>query len=205
METKHSLLETTEETVIAWSYRYRMQLLALFLLILAAGIGFALVQLRRTVIENEVELKMVQAKTIQDQLQIARAYLGTKPIALSLLSIASQQIENGDDAGAKKTYDLFIENYRHHLFFNAAQLGRATAFELLGDNENALAEYLKVGYFQPADCYNPKGLLKAAALYEKKGDFKQAAKLLNDCSGRFHGTTYGQEAAGKLKLLSASP
>ncbi len=203
MEPKFSA-EELEISLTMWLYRYRMQLLALLFLILAIGLGLAWQQLHESAIQNEIQLKMLQAGSTQAQLDVARQYLDEKSVALYLLLIAEQQNDNKDFAGAKKTYELFIQHYPHHLFSNAAHLGLATDLELLDQPDAALAEYLHTGRAKPYDSYTPLALLRAAEIYDTKKEIKNERQVLGDCSNQFRETIYGKQASEKLKTLSES-
>lgn len=185
----------------SWLTRNKAPVIAGTLLVLAAGIGFASWQGRRISRENQATAALASVTTTDNQLSIAREFLGTDAAAAALLSVGSAQFEASNYAASAATYTLFLSHYPHHTLANSARLGLANALEAQGKTDEAIAAFMAVSKYQPADSYNPLGLLEAARLYKVKKNYASARQLLSDCVRDYKNTFYGQQAAEELKSI----
>jgi tetratricopeptide (TPR) repeat protein len=201
MEVMEYRQTISTDDALFWAERYRTPIVVFVLVITIIGLLMAAQHLSKSWRENEATQKIVQATTLDSKLQAATQYLGTDQAALTLLMVASDQNQAKDSAAAVKTYQLFLANYPHHQLRNAAHLGLGYSEELLGETDKALQDYVTVGQYRPANCYNALALLDAARMYEKKSDLKSARQALTDCSTEYRETLYGRQALEKLKSL----
>jgi len=96
----------------------------------------------------------------------------------------------GDILKQKKLYNAAIEKYRLAITetqsdFNAeTQFQIADCYEETGEGEQAVAEFLKVKYLYPEITrWSGKAGLRAAAIFENKGRWKDAKKIYEELSG----------------------
>jgi len=199
MEQRHA---ATADDAMLWFEEYRQPIFYLCLAFLIAVLIYGAMLLAHSMKESDTAGKLAAATTVDAKLQVATQYLGTDQAALALLFVSSEQGQDKNYDGAIKTYQLFLANYPHHPLSNAARIGLGSSEELKGLVEPALKDYLEAANRRPADSYNALALLDAARLYEKKADLKAARQALVDCSTEYHDTTYGRQAAEKLKELA---
>jgi tetratricopeptide (TPR) repeat protein len=121
-----------------------------------------------------------------------------------LISVAGDQYDKKDFAGALETYNLFLSHYSHHPLINAARLGKGWALEASGKTDDALAAFLAAGTANPTDSYSPAGLIEAARIYKNQNKFAEARQVLNDCIRISSTSYYGQVAKERLSEIPAA-
>jgi tetratricopeptide (TPR) repeat protein len=185
--------------------RYVVLGVAFVLLAAAVSIGLLCWNLRYEIRQSEAKLMVSQAPTAQAKLEAIKPFLGEPYVAVDLMLIAADLMDQSQNELAVTAFAAFLRHYSSHPLRNGAVLGLASSKEAAGRQEQALQDYLSVGRFQPADAYNPVGLQNAARLYEVREDKTNAKAILTEIQQRFANTPYAQQAALEVARLDAPP
>ncbi|NJK91313.1 MAG: tetratricopeptide repeat protein [Blastochloris sp.] len=124
----------------------------LLLVLTLVLIGVAIfIWFRSKLIANEEKARvlLIEAKTPEDWRNLVEAHPLKSSSALALISLAQEANSRRDFAQAVSCYEDFLERFPHHPMSPSVNLALAVAHENMGQQQEAIAAYVKMRDSQP--------------------------------------------------------
>jgi Flp pilus assembly protein TadD len=118
-----------------------------------------------------------------------------------LVSLGILAQESGDLELAEKLIGEAVKRAKKREERAESLFWRASIEAQRGNVDGALIDYMKIAYEIKVEPWSSTALYRAAQLLEKKGDYRQAARLYKRVSEMKKGTKEGEEAEERLKSL----
>ncbi|RUM91403.1 MAG: hypothetical protein DSZ26_01010 [Thermovibrio sp.] len=118
-----------------------------------------------------------------------------------LVSLGILAQESGDLELAEKLIGEAVKRAKKREERAESLFWRASIETQKGNVDGALIDYMKIAYEIKVEPWSSTALYRAAQLLEKKGDYRQAARLYKKVSEMKKGTKEGKEAEERLKSL----
>lgn len=188
------------EAQVFW-LRYRRELAALVILVLAIVAGFMawkFYQERRETASSEA---LAGATAAADYQAIIDRYQDTPAAAASYLLLADEQRKNGKLAEASATLQRFVDKFPRHELASTARMSNATNLEAMGKEDEAMAVYQQIVSIDPANFNAPEALLAQARILQAKGRADDARRIYENTITQYQQSYAAMQASQLLATM----
>jgi predicted negative regulator of RcsB-dependent stress response len=152
---------------------------------------------------REASLRFASAKTDAEFKQIAQDFQGEPAGGNALLMIAADQMEKKDYAGARATFEEFVQKNPDHALAPAGVYAIANLLENEGKLDEALARYKEIGDKYAGSFVADTSLRGQARVLVAKNDIDGARAIYQQIIGKADNDSPARESAeNELKLLN---
>jgi len=160
-----------------WFERNAKKVIVGCCLLFIIGIVWAFSSASQAAREETVALQVLEAKSAEDYLQVARKYTGTKRAAIAYIQAASLQNASADWNSLRDISREFLQKYPNHRAAYLMSMALGTALEALGQNQEAIAIYQEIAEKHPETFRAPEALFRAAEIMLKSDSSSEAKAL----------------------------
>lgn len=201
---KHDALEQAEvKEVLVFINKYVKPAAYAVVAICIVFLGLSLAKNNKAKKFSEADNLLTSAKSAADYQYVLDNFNNTPSAPLAMLGLAQKTFNAGDIAGAESLYGEFLKTYAKHEMALQAELTRINCIEAQERFTEAADQYKAFQEAHAKSHLAPVALMGAARCKESAGDLAGARQAYEDVSTFYEGSSWEQEAIGRLNIINA--
>jgi len=181
--------------------RHKTELIAGFLIIVIAAIGFAGYRLYNDHRDSAASALLASAKTVPEYQHLIDQYPGTRACASAYLFLAQAQHNRKNFAEANATLQTFVDKFPEHELASTARLAIAANFEAMGKVDEALSTLQRLVANYPKSFNAPLALLSQVHSLKAKNQIPEARRVCENFLTQYRDSYLAGEASQQLRML----
>ncbi|HSP45724.1 MAG TPA: tetratricopeptide repeat protein [Chthoniobacterales bacterium] len=192
--------DTTLDREVFWE-RYKKEVMAVLILALLAGAGYAGYKIYSDHRANLAASMLASSTTATDFQKVISEYPGTSAGGSAYLLLADSQKNEKKFTEANTTLQAFLDKFPKHELAGTARLAIAGNLEALGNKDEALAAYQRLVAIDPQGFTAPVALYSQIHLFKDKKQIEEARRVCETIMTQYRESRLAADAAYQLRLL----
>jgi TolA-binding protein len=188
------------ETQASW-FRFRREILAVFILLVLAATGWGAYRLYLDRQESAAATALASAHNTGDYERIMQEYGNTAAGASAAMMLAEAQRKDKKFAESNGTFQVFIDKHPEHELVPVAKVAIAGNLESMGKTDEALTLYKQTAGNYSKTFVAPLALLSEVTLLKARNQTEEARRVCETVLTQYSDSYWAGEAMRELRSL----